>query len=529
MLYNAALLLVLVLVYDLLARRLLERSLVFRLFTGLVLGLIAVAAMAASLHLSGGVIFDTRSVVLSVGALFYGTPPGLIAGCIAAAYRISVGGQGALMGVLVIAASVGIGIAWRRWRRISLRDPSLLELYFFGLTVHFVMLLLTGVLPDPLATLRMIALPVLVVYPLASVVLGLLMIDARHRRSAETELRESQQRFLAFAEHMPGRLWIRDRDLRYLYVNPGLAADLGRSEAALVGKRPEELWDEQTAAQSIRLCEQALGGETVDIVERWPNKQSAGYFNSHVFAIPGSNGRPMLGGLMFDVTLQHTAARQLTGQAQRLRRTLEGAVLAISHIVEARDPYTAGHQRRVAELAGAIAREIGLSEQDCEGLRLAALVHDLGKISVPAEILSKPGRLNASEFTLIKGHSQTGHDILADIEFERPVAEIVLQHHERLDGSGYPNGLREKALLPEARVLAVADVFEAMVSHRPYRPGLTREEALAELRSGSGVLYDAEAVDACLRLIAGGFEFPFRIDDSASRPSAAPLANASAP
>jgi PAS domain S-box-containing protein/putative nucleotidyltransferase with HDIG domain len=382
-----------------------------------------------------------------------------------------------------------------------------LELYLFGLAVHVVMLLLTATLPDPLATLREIALPVLVVYPLACVAVGLLLIDARHQRTAEAELRESRQRFLAFAEHMPGRLWIRDGELRYLYVNPELAADLGMTEADLIGRRPEELWDERTAAQAVGLCERALQGEMVDVVERWPDEEGRGYFNSRVFAIPGADGTPMLGGLMFDVTLQHTASQQLKRQANQLRRTLQGAVLAMSRLVEARDPYTAGHQRRVAELACAIAREMGLAESEFEGLRLAALVHDLGKISVPAEILAKPGSLSAHEFTLIKTHAQIGHDILADIEFERPVARIVLQHHERLNGSGYPLGLRGDEILKEARVLAVADVYEAMVSHRPYRPGLPREVACAELRDGAGTLYDAAVVDACLRLLAAGFEF----------------------
>ena len=175
---------------------------------------------------------------------------------------------------------------------------------------------------------------------------------------------------------------------------------------------------------------------------------------------------------MFDVTSEHTAEQELKRHAERLQRTLEGAVLAVSHIAEARDPYTAGHQRRVAELATAIAGRMGLTADETEGLRLAALIHDIGKIAVPAEILSKPGRLTETEFTLIKGHSEAGYAIISDIEFEQPVADIVLQHHERLDGSGYPQGLSGDAIGMEARVLAVADVYEAMVSHRPYRAAL---------------------------------------------------------
>lgn len=497
----------LVFVYDLLARRLSQKSLTFKLLTGLVLGGISIAVMAAAFRLSTGLIFDTRSVVLSMGTLFYGTLPGAVAGLIAAVYRAGLGGEGAVMGVSVIAASVAIGAVWRRWRRIARRDPGVLELYLFGLAVHAAMLALTSTLPEPLEALRQISVPVIVIYPLASVVLGLLMVDARRRRRAEEALRESEQRFVAFADHMPGRLWIRDADLRYLYVNAELAAGLGRSPSELIGKAPEDLWGTRQAATARAYCERALSGEPVDLVERWPDEPGGSYYRSLVFAIAGTSEKPLLGGLMFDVTLEHTAEQELRRQAEQLRRALEGAVTAASRIVEARDPYTAGHQRRVTELATAIAGRLDFAPDEVDGLRLAALIHDLGKISVPAEILSKPGRLTENEFTLIKEHAAAGHAILADIEFVHPIAEMVLQHHERLDGSGYPRGLRGDQVLPAARVLAVADVYEAMVSHRPYRPGLSSEEAEAELREGAGARYDAPAVAACLQLIAEGFGF----------------------
>jgi PAS domain S-box-containing protein len=506
--YNAALLLALVLVYDLLARRLREKSLTFKLVTGFVLGGISVAVMVAALHLSTGVIFDTRSVVLSMGTLFYGTLPGAIAGAIAVVYRAGLGGSGTVMGVSVIVSSVVIGAIWRRWRHIARRNPSVLELYLFGLTVHVVMLALTSTLPDPLATLRQIALPVILIYPLASVALGLLLIDARRRRQAETALRESEERFASFAEQMPGRLWIRDSELRYLFVNAELAAAIGRPPKDLLGKTPEEVWEGATAADSRRLCERTLAGEQLDVVQQWPpGDPDARYFRSLLFAISTDQEQRLLGGLMVDVTAEHTAEQELRRHAEQLRQTLDGAVLAVSHIVEARDPYTAGHQRRVAELADAIAGRIGLPEDVREGLRLASLVHDLGKISVPAEILSKPSRLNETEFRLIKEHSAAGNAILSDIAFEQPLADIVLQHHERLDGSGYPSGLVGDEVRLEARILAVADVYEAMVSHRPYRPGLTPEDAAAELRAGAGVRYDAGVVASCLELIEGGFAF----------------------
>lgn len=186
--------------------------------------------------------------------------------------------------------------------------------------------------------------------------------------------------------------------------------------------------------------------------------------------------------------------------ADKLRASLEDALQAISATVEMRDPYTAGHQNRAAELASAIAREMALPEEQIHGIRLAASVHDLGKIRVPAEILSKPSRLSDLEYRLIQNHSQAGYDILKEIEFPWPIAQAVLQHHERLDGSGYPNGLKGEEIILEARILAVADVVEAMSSHRPYRPGLGLDLALQEIGNGSGVRYDPSAVEACLRL-----------------------------
>jgi PAS domain S-box-containing protein len=202
------------------------------------------------------------------------------------------------------------------------------------------------------------------------------------------------------------------------------------------------------------------------------------------------------------------AQEELRQSYVNLQKALEGTVHALASAVEIRDPYTAGHQRRVTQLACAIANEIGLPEEQIEGLRMAGLIHDLGKISVPAEVLSKPGRLHDIEYGLIKAHPQIGHDILKDLDFPWPLAHIVLQHHERLDGSGYPQGLSDGEIMLEARILAVADVVEAMASHRPYRPAHSIENALEEISQNRGVLYDAEVVDACLKLFTeDGFTF----------------------
>jgi putative two-component system response regulator len=182
---------------------------------------------------------------------------------------------------------------------------------------------------------------------------------------------------------------------------------------------------------------------------------------------------------------------------KKLENAMDGIVRAIAHTVETRDPYTAGHQRRVADLAVAIAATVGFEKDKIEAVRVAASIHDLGKISVPAEILSKPSRLTVNEFNLIKEHPQVGYDILKDIEFPWEIATMVYQHHEKLDGSGYPLGLSGDDILPESRVLTVADIVEAMASHRPYRPGLGMEIALGEIDKNKGKLYDPEVSAAC--------------------------------
>jgi response regulator RpfG family c-di-GMP phosphodiesterase len=189
-------------------------------------------------------------------------------------------------------------------------------------------------------------------------------------------------------------------------------------------------------------------------------------------------------------------------RTKKLRKAMDGIIHVIASTVETRDPYTAGHQRRVADLSGAIAEVLGFSEDRIEGILMAGIIHDLGKISIPAEILSKPSRLTEGEFNLIKEHPKIGYDILSSIEFPWPIAQMVYQHHERIDGSGYPQALTAKDILLEAKILGVADVVEAMASNRPYRPGLGQDTALEEISKNRGVCYDPDVVDACLRVFA---------------------------
>ena len=211
--------------------------------------------------------------------------------------------------------------------------------------------------------------------------------------------------------------------------------------------------------------------------------------------------KPYILAITRDITERRKAADEIAEYVRQLETSMQGTLRAISNMVEQRDPYTAGHERRVGIIAADIARELGWAERKCLDLEMICLVHDIGKIGIPSEILSKPGRLTPIEYELVKSHVARGYEILKDVPFPLPIAQIIYQHHERMDGSGYPQGLLGEQILPEARVLAVADVVESMASHRPYRPALGMEYALNELMQNRAKLYDADVVDALLRLM----------------------------
>jgi putative nucleotidyltransferase with HDIG domain len=209
-----------------------------------------------------------------------------------------------------------------------------------------------------------------------------------------------------------------------------------------------------------------------------------------------------------DITERRRFEEDLKNSYQKTKNTLNDAINTMAKIVETRDPYTAGHQQRVADLAIAIAREMQLDHTRIDQLRMAAVIHDIGKMYVPSDILSKPGKLSNIEFSLIKNHSQSGYDIVQGMDFPPAIAQSILQHHERLDGSGYPNGLKGEDTLLEAKILAVADVIEAMSSHRPYRPAQGIDKALEEISKNKDRLYDSDVVNACMKLFAEkGFKF----------------------
>jgi PAS domain S-box-containing protein/putative nucleotidyltransferase with HDIG domain len=211
-------------------------------------------------------------------------------------------------------------------------------------------------------------------------------------------------------------------------------------------------------------------------------------------------GKTVVLGIARDITERKKSEALQEEHIQQLIKSREAVIQAIASIVEMRDPYTSGHQRRVSDLARAMAVELKLSPDQVDTIRIASLIHDLGKIAVPAEILCKPGRLDEAEIRLIREHPAIGHNILRSIDMMGKVAQIIFQHHERMDGSGYPRGLRGQEILLETRILSVAEAVEAMLSHRPYRPALSLKEALAEITQQKGILYDAPAVEACVAL-----------------------------
>lgn len=327
--------------------------------------------------------------------------------------------------------------------------------------------------------------------------------DVSEHRSAAEALRRSEARHVTFLNATDDIAFLKDADLRYVLSNQANADFLGTTIDSIVGRTDEDLMLPDVAA-ACRASDLRALAESQTIVE----EERAGdrVYEVHKFPVPLEDGRTGVGAYVRDITERKLAAAALEESAVRLRATLNDTVRVMGEIVGLRDPYTASHERNVTRLAGAIAAELGLDGEAREGLVLACEVHDIGKIAVPAEILSKPSALTAMERRIVEEHPVVARSVLSGIRFPQPVADIVGQHHERLDGSGYPNALSGSAILPEARILAVADVVEAMASHRPYRPALGIEAALAEVRDGAGVRYDAEAVAACERVMAAGFD-----------------------
>ena len=339
----------------------------------------------------------------------------------------------------------------------------------------------------------------------------LTMVDISSQKQTEEALRQSESRYRLVAENVRDVIWAFDRAFNYTYISPSVYSLTGYTTDEAFAMPPDRLMVGESfeVFRAVFTKELNAGKRTISITDaphvmelELLHKDGYSVWTETSFA-PLLDEDAALVGMMAvsrDISRRKEVQNELVDTIERLRLSLEGTITAIARTVEIRDPYTAGHQNRVAELALAIAKYMELDPDTMDGISMAGVIHDIGKISVPAEILSKPGHITAIEFGLIKNHPDVGYQILKDIIFPWPVAEIVLQHHERLDGSGYPRGLKGDQILLEARILAVADVVEAMASHRPYRPALGIEKALEEISMNASILYDKNVVAACMRI-----------------------------
>jgi PAS domain S-box-containing protein/putative nucleotidyltransferase with HDIG domain len=299
-----------------------------------------------------------------------------------------------------------------------------------------------------------------------------------------------------------------DGEATVLVWNPAAERLFGWDEVEVLGKI-NPIVPEGRGEEFRRLRERAVAGEVYTGMEVRVGKKDGSPIDISVSTAPLRDESGVIVGLMAvvaDVSERKRMEEALRTSLKKSRRVFDETIHALAEAVEKRDPYTSGHQKRVARLASAIALEMGLAEKKIDGIRTAAVVHDIGKLSVPVEILSKPGQLSEAEQSILKTHPQAGYEILDGIEFPWPIARIVQQHHERMDGSGYPLGLQGDEILLEAQILTVADVVEATSSYRPYRPANGITVALAEIVKYRGSRYSIEVVDACMGLFNKGFK-----------------------
>ncbi len=631
---NITLIIALSILYSFIIRRWKYESRTGQAISGLLFGAVALVGMMNPFIISPGLIFDGRSIIISIAGFIGGWVTALIAALMGILYRIWLGGPGAIMGVSVIASSAAVGIAYHYIRRRRPQMVTPLHLIGFGIIVHICMLALTMTLPSGMKyeVLSKIAMPVILIYPLGTLLVCVVLLDLESRIRAEAALRESEALFRSYLENAPDGVYLSDLEGHFLYGNRKCEEIVGFRREELIGKNFLELnlLSENSLDKAVQLFQANMEGRSTgpdeidliskegclipveinttivqqmgqrivlafvrDITERKlaaealerertllrnlidnvPDRiyakdlegrfiicneamicrmgmtsmtelvgksdfdllppEMAQRFHDDEQAIIRS-GMPMINreeplatedgaitrwslatkvplfdkqgntigivGVGREITDLKQAEQKLKNTLESLRKAVNTTIQVMVAAVEVRDPYTAGHQTRSADLARHIAAGMGLPQEKIDGIRLAGSIHDIGKLSIPAEILSKPTILTDIEFSLIKEHSLQGYEMLKDVESPWPLAEIVYQHHERMDGSGYPRNLKGDDILIEARILTVADVVEAMASHRPYRPGLGIDAALTEIEKHKGILYDAGAVDACLRL-----------------------------
>ena len=329
--------------------------------------------------------------------------------------------------------------------------------------------------------------------------------DITQTKSAEDAMRKSEDKYRNIFENAIEGIYQATTEGRFITVNPAFSRMAGYDS-------PEELIEsiEDIATQlyvhpgdhnrflEIRARKGLVNGFEVEFYKK---NRSKFWVSINARAVADEQGQILYTeGFIEDITLRKNTEEQLHQSIDSLRKAVRATIQVLVSAVDAKDPYTAGHQIRCADIARAIATELGLAREKIDGIRMAGSIHDIGKLSVPAEILTKPTKLSDIEFALIKEHPRIGYEMLKNVESPWPLAQIVYQHHELMNGSGYPRNLKNDEILMEARILTVADVVEAMASYRPYRPASGIEAALEEIEKNKGILYDDAVVDACLRL-----------------------------
>ncbi|MBC7320059.1 PAS domain S-box protein [bacterium] len=337
-----------------------------------------------------------------------------------------------------------------------------------------------------------------------------ILIDITEKVNYEEKLRESERKFRLLFERAPIGIGLTDAEGKAIATNPTWQRMIGYTEEELKSITWKKFTYPEDIDKDLENFKKLLDGEIDEytLEKRFIRKDGSIFWGrmrcSRIEAERGNFLYEL--GTVEDVTEKRLMEEELRLSYERIKKSFDDIISVLSRTVELKDPYTTGHQRKVMLLSVKIAERLGFPLEKIEGIRIASYIHDIGKITIPSEILNKPGRLNSLEFAIVKTHPTSGFEILKDIDFPWPIAKIILQHHERLDGSGYPLGLRGENILLEARIIAVADVIEAMTSHRPYRPALNLEDALGEIEKNKGILYDARVVDACIEIFKEGFK-----------------------
>jgi len=329
--------------------------------------------------------------------------------------------------------------------------------------------------------------------------------DVSERKHTREMLLKSEERYRNILESIEEGYFENDLAGNLTFFNNALYRAMGYSKEELMGMSNREYTTPKTSRQAYETFRDIhVTGKPAKIADYEIIRKdgSMRIYDLSASLLSDSAGRPVgFRGVMRDITERKAKDQELERSYDKLQNMLEETIRTLAFTVEVRDPYTAGHQRRVAQLACAISRKMGFSSEEVRGVKMAALIHDVGKVQIPGEILSKPGPLSSTEMDLVRTHPAVGSSILKGIEFPWPISEIVLQHHERLNGSGYPLGISGKEMHIEAKIIAVADVVEAMVFHRPYRPALGMDKATEEISNNKGTLYDPKVVETCLSLL----------------------------